>query len=194
MLDSRAGGRLRTASKGDMVQPDEQGQGEGDGWIKPVTTIDATTGLLNAHGWVAFAKRHLKRAVYSQQRLGLVLLRVQNFARLKTDLGQDITEAGIQQIAEELQALVRPGDLLGRWRDDDFIVLLPYVDAGAMDLIAERLAHGIRKKPILVGNQLLALTIVTGGASLVVTRGELHELDALISEGERRLTSAVERC
>jgi diguanylate cyclase (GGDEF)-like protein len=176
------------------MHPDEQqGQGDGhsEGWIKPVTTIDPTTGLLNAHGWVAFAKRHLKRAVYSQQRLGLVLLRIQNYSVLKIDLGEKVAEAGMQQIAEALQALVRPGDLLGRWRDDDFILLLPYVDAGAIDLIAERLAQGIRKKPILVGNQLLALTVVTGGGSLIVTRGELHELDALIAEGERRLSAAV---
>jgi diguanylate cyclase (GGDEF)-like protein len=159
--------------------------------VKALASIDPTTGLLNAHGWIAYAKRHLKRAVHSQQRLGLVFLRVQNFARLRADLGDETVEGGMHQVAEALQFLVRPGDLLGRWRADDFIVLLPYVDGGAIEMIAERLAYGVRRKPILVGNRVLPLTILTGGASLVVTYGELHELDTLLAEAERRLVASA---
>jgi diguanylate cyclase (GGDEF)-like protein len=168
-----------------MTQPNDVGA-----WIKPVSTVDAVTGLLNAQGWIAFAKRHLKRAVYSQQRLGLVLFRVENIEQLMKDQGREAVEAGLQQVAEELQSLVRPGDLLGRWKEEEFIVLLPYVDAGMMDVIAERLVHGVRKRPVVVGGQCLPFTVASAGASLIVTRGEIHELDALISEGERKLTTA----
>jgi diguanylate cyclase (GGDEF)-like protein len=170
-----------------MTQPDTAG-----GWIKPVSTIDSVTGLLNPQGWIGYAKRHLKRAVCSQQRLGLILFRVQNIEPVMKDLGRDVVQAGIQQVAEELQSLVRPGDLLGRWNDEDFIVLLPYVDASMIDVIAERLVYGVRKKPIIVGRQLLPFIVASGGASLIVRRGEIHELDVLISEVERNL-AAVER-
>ena len=173
------------------MEPDDQEDSQS--WVKPLVTIDPTTGLLNAYGWLAFAKRHLKRAVYSQQRLGLVFLRVQNFARLKAELGPQAAEATMQQVADALQGLVRPGDLLGRWRDDDFIILLPYVDAGTIEQIAERLGQGIRRKALMVENHLFPLTVVTSGASLIVTRGELNELDTLLAEGERRLVAGAER-
>ena len=172
------------------MEPEEQGAQSA---VKPLVSIDSATGLLNSHGWVAYAKRHLKRAVYSQQRLGLVFLRVQNFAGVRAEHGYEAVEEGMQQLAQSLQVLVRPGDLLGRWRADDFIVLLPYVDGNSLEMIAERLADGLRRKPVLVDRLLVPPKIVIGGASLVVTRGELHELDALLADGERQLLAASAR-
>jgi diguanylate cyclase (GGDEF)-like protein len=169
------------------------GRDEGLAAVTPLTGIDPTTGLLNAHGWIAYAKRHLKRAVHSQQRLGLIFLRVQNFGPLRREFGDEVVEGAMRQVAEALQALVRPGDLLGRWRPDDFIVLVPYVDGSSMEMITDRLSHGARRKPVLVGRHLLSLTIVTGDASLIVTQGELHELDTLLAEAERRLVTSAGR-
>ena len=159
--------------------------------VKPLAAIDPATGLLNPHGWLAFAKRHLKRAVHSHQRLGLIFIRIQHLARRQDELGSPASHVAIQQVTESLQLLIRPGDLLGRWREEDFIVLLPYIDGASVEQIAERLAQGLRKK--LVESDLSSLTVVTGGASLVVTRGELQELDHLLAESERRLVAAAAR-
>jgi diguanylate cyclase (GGDEF)-like protein len=157
--------------------------------VRPLVTIDPGTGVLNAHGWIAFAKRHLKRAVYSQQRLGLVLVRVENLAQIKADGGAKLMEGSMQHVAEALQLAVRPGDLLGRWREAEFIILLPYVDAGPMEQIAERLVQGVRKRPLLVGAQAVMLTFATSSASMLVIQGELQELDALIATCERQVQS-----
>jgi diguanylate cyclase len=161
--------------------------------VRPFLTMDPVTGLLNAHGWVTFAKRHLKRAVHSQQRLGLILVRVENLAQLTAKKGTDVTEVGLLQIAEALQVAIRPGDLLGRWREADFLVLLPYVDAASMEQIADRLAQGVRRSAVFLKDPAVALAVLTTGASLTVTRGELQELDALIASCERQLQPSINR-
>jgi diguanylate cyclase (GGDEF)-like protein len=168
-----------------MEQDDKHSQPQTS--VRPLVTIDPGTGLLNAHGWLAFAKRHLKRAVYSKQRLGLVLLRIENLSQIKEAGGIELIEASMQHVAEALQLAVRPGDLLGRWREADFIVLLPYLDTGSMEQIAERLVQAVRKRPLLVGPRAVMLAFASSSASMLVIQGELQELDALISTCERQL-------
>ncbi|MGH7255668.1 MAG: GGDEF domain-containing protein, partial [Nitrospirales bacterium] len=137
------------------------------GWVKRLGTIDPPTGLLNRYGWLTLAVRHLKRAAYAHQRVGVILAEVDSFQKLTNDLGFEAGEEALQHITEILETHLRIGDLLGRWLEQAFIVLLPGETDG-LRVVCERMRKAVETTPLETSKQRLSLTLTLGAASRVV--------------------------
>ena len=68
----------------------------------------------------------------------------------------------VSEVARRLAAGLRPGDLLGRWGGEEFIVVLPVADARAARALAERLRTDLEDAPVI---GTLRLTLSAGTAS-----------------------------
>ncbi len=160
------------------------------GWIKRLASLDPPTGLLNRHGWVLFALRHLKRGARDQKSFGILIASLDNFTRLTDDLGYDVGEEALQHVGECIENQLRAGDLLGRWLEDQFILLLPCIAQEVLGSVAERIRNAVDSSPFMVGDRLLSLTISLGGGTKVVRTGDPKELDALIAVADTQLAQA----
>jgi diguanylate cyclase (GGDEF)-like protein len=160
------------------------------GWVKHLSTIDPPTGLLNRHGWVTFAAKHLQRSARSGQRVGVLLIEVDGLSCVIDEHGHEAGDQAVQQIAEALEAELRPGDLLGRWIEDMFILFLPGQDANHLPGIAERLRKAVETKPLTLRTGAVRLSVTIGGATLTSQTGDLRELESVISHADGRLGQA----
>jgi diguanylate cyclase (GGDEF)-like protein len=160
------------------------------GWIKRLAAIDPATGLLNRHGWITSAIRQTKRAAKGRKRLGVVLAGVDDFKRVTEERGYEIAEEALQHLADVLENQLRPGDLLGRWLEDQFILLLLSPEGPSLKTVGERIRKAVEGSPVRTTNGDVSLTICIGAADGAPQIGDLKELDGLISEADRRLGMA----
>jgi diguanylate cyclase (GGDEF)-like protein len=93
---------------------------------------DALTGLLNRRGLEAAGRRFVDVEV------GVLWLDLDGFKRINDELGHAAGDAVLVEAADRLRHLVRGEDVVARAGGDEFVVLLPAVDAEALDRTAVR--------------------------------------------------------
>ncbi len=160
------------------------------GWTKRLQTLDPTTGLLNRNGWMDYAARVLHRAGYTHENLGVLLIELDQFAAITEEFGYRVGEETLQVVADVLEQQVRPGDILGRWLEEQFILLLPAVKAEALGIVGERLRKAVEAAKYLVEDRHLPLSLSIGGASAIVKTGTVKELNRIISKADGRTSLA----
>lgn len=160
------------------------------GWVKHLSTIDAPTGVLNRHGWLTIVERHLKRAAQAQQRVAVLLFEIDQLAHVTDQFGHEVGDQAPQHVADLLESRLRPGDLLGRWVEETFILFLPSQDIEFLRAMCERLRKEVERTPLVAGELRVSLTVSIGGAGKLIKTGDLRELDGLLSESDQRLSLA----
>jgi diguanylate cyclase (GGDEF)-like protein len=100
---------------------------------------DPLTGLAN--------RRALLEAMEFRDRgqcIGLLMLDVDDFKRVNTELGHPGGDRALRSIADCLRASCRAGDLPARLGGDEFAVLVPRADHDAMAALALRVLEAVR--------------------------------------------------
>lgn len=163
------------------------------GWVRHLSAVDPPTGLLNRHGWMTVAARYLKRAAQSQKRIGVILADLDHFQRVNDEYGYDVGEEALQHVAEVLESQLRPGDLLGRWLEEEFILFLLSDESDVLAGVAERMRKAVESTPMVKETIRLPMTISLGAVDWRVKTGDLKELEAIVSEAESRVIRAKEQ-
>jgi diguanylate cyclase (GGDEF)-like protein len=148
--------------------------------------IDAKTGLLNAGTWLREARLETARAARTRTPLAVAIADVDHFKNVNDTFGHLTGDAVLAAIASALRALLREGDLTGRFGGEEFAILLPGTDATEAQQITERVREKISRIVTPVsdgtgghgagGDDPLRVTISIGVASLGSSRLDLEEL------------------
>lgn len=142
--------------------------------------IDASTGLLNATTWQREATAELLRALRAHTPLALAMINIDHFNEVNDMAGKLVHDQLLRDVAAMLKDQLPEPDLIGRFRGDEFVVLLP---AGGDEAkrISEQLRDRIAGEPIAIesGSQegyVFRLTVSIGVAVLNQSRRALAEL------------------
>ena len=105
--------------------------------------IDRLTGAYNRnHLKVRFAEE-IARAQDTRLPLSLLLIDMDDFGKLNSDLGEDQGDQALIGVADTIKRVVKPTEILVRLEDDEFVLLLPNMTADdakkKADLINRRL-------------------------------------------------------
>jgi len=158
--------------------------------------IDAKTGLLNAGTWLREARLETARAARTRTPLAVAIADIDHFKNVNDTFGHLAGDAVLAAIASALNALLRDGDLTGRFGGEEFCILLPGTDAAEARQITDRLREKISRivTPVSDGTRNdgtgsdgtgshgtgdgspLRVTISIGVAALGSTRRDLDEL------------------
>lgn len=159
-----------------------------------MATHDALSGLLNRHGWIDQAGRILRRAARDQAAVGVLLADLDHFKRVNDTWGHAAGDQVLREAGRRLAAACRPGDLVGRWGGEEFIVMLS-PPVAALGPIADRLVRAFADEPFANIPQAGALpvTISVGGAGAIPQRGDRAELEHLLQQADRLLFEAKAR-
>ena len=85
--------------------------------------IDAKTGLLNAGTWLREARLETARAARTRTPLAVAIADVDHFKNVNDTFGHLTGDAVLAAIASALRALLREGDLTGRFGGEEFATL-----------------------------------------------------------------------
>ncbi|MBI1887516.1 MAG: CHASE domain-containing protein [Nitrosomonadales bacterium] len=116
---------------------------------------DALTHLPNRTLIADRIRQALAKARRDRTRLALMFVDLDRFKPINDELGHDIGDLLLQEVARRLQDCMRESDTAARLGGDEFIVLLPTIDAepDAM-LVAEKIRYALCQPFELAGHRL----------------------------------------
>jgi diguanylate cyclase (GGDEF)-like protein len=149
---------------------------------------DETTRLANTRAFAEAADEELARARANGESVCVLYIDLDNFKTINDTLGHATGDVVLQQVAEELSHVLRPGDVAARLGGDEFGVLLRGVDETIAERVAERILARITDLGTSYRGSRLGATVgIAYFASNLPVDAEaiLSAADALMYEGKR---------
>jgi diguanylate cyclase (GGDEF)-like protein/putative nucleotidyltransferase with HDIG domain len=149
---------------------------------------DFLTGLPNARSICAHLSNELGRSIRSQQSLAVLLCDLNGFKDVNDNFGHLIGNKLLQETAKNLLAVCRDYDLVGRFGGDEFVLILPQIDAKTVMEFLPRLELAVEEASrVICGNVAVTASI---GAAFHPQNGVTAE--ELLSEADRTMYVAKE--
>ncbi len=152
-----------------------------------LASTDSLTGLLVRRTFFKKAEEFLKTAYIYNRSCSIIIMDLDDFKKKNDQYGHLTGDQILCEIAKRLAQTLRPGDLLGRYGGEEFILLLPNTDIHKVMLTAERLRAAIGDTPIITEEGLIEQTLSVGIANYPE---DGHDLHTLISQADKALYHA----
>ena len=95
---------------------------------------------------------------------GLLILDIDFFKKVNDNHGHNVGDSVLKMAAKTIADSLRALDIPCRWGGEEFIVLLPNVDASVLGTIAERLRMLIEHSWIVEKEKIIKITVSIGGS------------------------------
>jgi len=163
--------------------------------INLVSTTDELTGLFNRKYLHQRLEAELSRSKRYNISISCLLLDIDNFKVINDMYGYDCGDVLLKNLSEIMTNHVRKEDVLTRYGDEEFIILLPNTDEEHAYLFAERLRRDIAKFEFFPEGEEEAHPIsVSGGVSSYPFLANVEEdANTLIRYAEHALYNAKRR-
>ena len=106
--------------------------------LKVLATTDPLTGIVNRRTLMWELDEHLQRAGAEGTPLSCIMTDIDHFKQVNDNYGHAVGDDVIRATAEVMQGLCRDEDIVGRYGGEEFVIVLPGMDATAAAAVAER--------------------------------------------------------
>lgn len=96
--------------------------------VAETTLFDELTGLANRKHFETEIDREHRRSQRSWASYAVARIDVDDMGKLNADIGREAADQMFRRVGEVLKGARREYDLVGRWENDELIVLLPGID------------------------------------------------------------------
>ncbi|MDD4294636.1 MAG: diguanylate cyclase [Candidatus Omnitrophica bacterium] len=114
--------------------------------IKNINMIDPLTGTYNWRHFSQRAKQEISRARRHLYHLSFAIIDIDYFRQINEIYGLKVGDMVIKDIVKILNSCLRQDDILARWREDEFFMILPYSTKDDTYRIAQRIKSKISKR------------------------------------------------
>ncbi|MEO8275411.1 MAG: GGDEF domain-containing protein [Thermoanaerobaculia bacterium] len=128
-----------SARLGDRTRKLEKRIEESTGQLERIAGTDELTGILNRRSLMQRGDAECSRAQRHEHPVSLLLLEVDDFQQTSAAFGKELGDRALKAIADNLVDSVREHDVLGRYGDDEFVLVLPHAGEERAIAAAERL-------------------------------------------------------
>lgn len=104
---------------------------------------DPKTGLLNMRGWHESAERALERTSRASTSAAVLMIDLDHFKSINDTWGHPAGDDVLELVATALRNETRPGDVVGRFGGEEFVLLLPEIDPTEAMTAGERIRRTI---------------------------------------------------
>ena len=139
---------------------------------------DSLTGLYNRHRFQEELNRMLAEAERHHSQGALLFFDLDEFKYINDTFGHRAGDAMLIRVAGEVGSLVRRSEIFARLGGDEFALLLPDVEKGEIEVLAERIVRSISQIPFRFEGQNLRLTTSLGIAVYPLHASNAEELIA----------------
>lgn len=163
--------------------------------INQVSTTDELTGLHNRKYLHERLEAEMSRAKRYDTKLSCLLLDIDFFKVVNDMYGYDWGDVLLKKIAEMLKGFIRKEDILTRYGDEEFIVILPNTPEENAFLFAERFRRDIEKMEFIPAGEeeKHPITISGGISSFPFLENVDEDANTLIRYAEHALYNAKKR-
>lgn len=141
-----------------------------------LASYDTLTGLPNRRLFLDQLANALARLPWNKRHAGVLFCDLDRFKFINDSLGHGIGDVLLQRVTERIREVLRPGDIVGRWAGDEFVVMLDDIaDPDHVAAIAGKLV-GRLAQPIQVGPHELFITVSVGTACAPQDATDAEEL------------------
>jgi len=148
--------------------------------LPPVAALDASTGLAN-HSFTLF---HLRESLASFAEVhvpfGILRVKPDDLEHFRAAYGREASDALLSVVAQMLGNSFRPGDFVGRWGADEFLVILKSCTTAGVKSVYERIRSTIGAAEIRWWGELLSVPLSLGYTSVEVE----DTIDSLLQRAE----------
>lgn len=149
---------------------------------------DTLTGLPNRNMFNEYSQKALSRCKRKGQSMAVLFVDLDLFKVVNDNLGHEIGDQVLKQVAEKLNSSVRDGDYVFRQGGDEFIVLLEDIDIERTEQVVRRIL-GSLYQPLIIQDEEIRITAGVG-ISLYPLHGE--DIDTLIRNADEAMYIAKE--
>ncbi len=124
--------------------------------------IDGLTGLYLKRYFIEKLNSEYERVKRYGTNFYLIMLDIDYFKKVNDTYGHLVGDKVLKEIAHIISNSVRPGDIVGRYGGEEFIVLLPSISKEAVTDIAEKIRTTVEKTTFKENNIEFGTTISIG--------------------------------
>ncbi len=157
--------------------------------MESIATSDPLTGVLNRRGFERAAAQRISNSA-DDATGALLFIDLNDFKKINDMFGHEVGDQLLTIASERLRRSLRTCDIIGRPGGDEFVALVPDVDADAADQLAIRLADSLEEKYI-IGRQELSCSASIG---LALYPKNASTLTGLLREADQAMYRAKARC
>ena len=157
--------------------------------MESIATSDPLTGVLNRRGFETKATERLS-ASNDDATGALLFIDLNDFKQINDRYGHEIGDQLLCIAAQRLKKSLRSCDIIGRPGGDEFVALVPDVDADIADNLASRLTKGL-EEPYVIGEESLECAASIG---LALYPENASTLTGLLREADQAMYRAKARC
>lgn len=150
--------------------------------LRNMSRTDTKTKVLNAGAWEQDAAMELSRAKRANEPTSVLICDIDHFKRVNDRYGHLNGDMALKAVAQRLQALLRQGDILGRFGGEEFVILLSGIGLVNAKSIAERLRRNVGNDPVQLDNASIHLTVSLGVSTSEESHDPLPEMLAAADE------------
>ena len=132
---------------------------------------DPLTGLFNRRYLEETLEREIRRAVRSEQPLGVLMLDLDHFKTFNDTYGHDAGDTVLREAASFLTKSVRAEDMVCRFGGEEFVIILPMADLKATQARGERIRSKLRELVVLHQGQSVGVVTVSVGVAALPDHG-----------------------
>lgn len=157
--------------------------------MESIATSDPLTGVLNRRGFETRATERLS-ASNDDATGALLFIDLNDFKQINDRYGHEIGDQLLCIAAQRLKKSLRSCDIIGRPGGDEFVALVPDVDADIADNLASRLTKSL-EEPYVIGDETLNCAASIG---LALYPENASTLTGLLREADQAMYRAKARC
>ena len=154
--------------------------------LKALATTDPMTGLFNHRALIAILNQELERCQRFDRSCALMFLDLDHFKALNDSYEHGAGDGALQEFGAVVGECLRGIDTLGRWGGEEFVILLPEINAEDALSVAERIRAHIATHQFSVGGGLHLTCSV--GVSMYPEDGQ--DRSALVKAADRAMYAA----
>ena len=162
-----------------------------DGTARIPATIDPVTGAFNRTVFHEIAEREFSRARRGGQPLSLLLFDIDQYVETMESHGARIADVVLKRFAEIAKAALRKEDMLVRFGQGRFLVILPDIPGPGAVVVAGRIRREVEEQPFVAEELSLGITVSAGVAARLDEGPE--SIDGLLERADQALALAQRR-
>ncbi|MBI5655373.1 MAG: response regulator [Geobacter sp.] len=147
---------------------------------------DIPTRTWNRDTILAHIRAELNRTRRKNGSASIAVLKVENFASLCSNAGDVLAEHALCEYLQCIRNAIRSYDSIGRFTEDEFLILFPETASQNMPTIISRLQKSLEERQVLLENVAETISLSIG---VVTFQGAPH-IDEVISAATESLQTA----